>query len=120
VGHVLLPDFDVADVSRRHIREVFLEQFSPMRFVHEGLRGAPELIDAVVKLPSLVTEGVRVLERSTRPPEENPLKGVRATLLAGFCLVAGAIIMAFGGAWPLWAALFMGALLLAFRRSASR
>ena len=116
VGHVLLPDFDVADVSRRHIRAVFLEQFSPLRFMHEGLRGAPELIDAVVKLPSLVTEGVRVLERSTRPPAENPLKGVRATLLAGFCLVAGAIIMAFGGAWPLWAALFASALLLAFRR----
>jgi ubiquinone biosynthesis protein len=116
VGHVLLPDFDVADVSRRHVRTVFLEQFSPLRFVHEGLRGAPELIDAVVKLPSLVTEGVRVLERSTRPPAENPLKGVRATLLAGFCLVAGAIIMAFGGAWPLWAGLFTFAALLAFRR----
>ncbi len=116
VGHVLLPDFDVADVSRRHIRTVFLEQFSPLRFVHEGLRGAPELIDAAVKLPSLVTEGVRVLERSTRPPAENPLQGVRATLLAGFCLVAGAIIMAFGGTWPLWAGLFAAAVLLAFRR----
>lgn len=116
VGHVLLPDFDVAEVSRRYIRDVFLQQFSPMRFVHEGLRGAPELMDAVVKLPSLVTEGVRVLERSTRPPAENPLKGVRATLLAGFCLVAGAIIMAFGGPWALWATLFGGALLLAFRR----
>lgn len=118
VGHVLLPDFDVAVVSRRYVRDVFLEQFSPIRFVHEGLRGAPELIDAMVKLPSLVTEGVRVLERSTRPATENPLNGVRATLLAGFCLVAGAIIMAFGGAWPLWAGLFGGAALLAFRRGA--
>ncbi|HEX8726617.1 MAG TPA: AarF/UbiB family protein [Gemmatimonadaceae bacterium] len=116
VGHVLLPAFDVADVSRRHIRAVFLEQFNPLRFVHEGMRGAPELIDAAVKLPALVTEGVRVLERSTRPPPENPLRGVRATLLAGFCLVAGAIIMAFGGSWPLWAGLFAGAALLAFRR----
>ena len=69
-----------------------------------------------MKLPSLVTEGVRVLERSTRPPAENPLQGVRATLLAGFCLVAGAIIMAFGGTWPLWAGLFAAAVLLAFRR----
>ncbi len=116
VGHVLLPDFDVADVSRRHIRTVFLEQFNPFRFVHEGLRGAPDLLDAAVKLPSLVTEGVRVLERSTRPPAENPLKGVRATLLAGFCLVAGAILMAFGAAWPLWGVLYAAAVLLAFRR----
>ncbi len=116
VGHVLLPDFDVADVSRTYIRRVFLEQFSPIRFLQEGLREAPDLVDAMVKLPSLVTEGVRVLERSTRPPPENPLKGVRATLLAGFCLVAGAIIMTLGGAWPLWGTLFAGAVLLAFRR----
>lgn len=116
VGHVLLPDFDVAEISRRHIRRVFLEQFSPFRFVHEGVRGAPDLLDAAVKLPSLVTEGVRVLERSTRPPAENPLKGVRATLLAGFCLVAGAILMAFGAAWPLWGVLYAAAVLLAFRR----
>ncbi|MDE3171928.1 MAG: AarF/ABC1/UbiB kinase family protein, partial [Gemmatimonadota bacterium] len=116
VGHVLLPDFDVAEVSRRHIRRVFLDQFSPLRFVHEGLRGAPDLLDAAVKLPSLITEGVRVLERSTRPPPENPLKGVRATLLAGFCLVAGAILMAFGAAWPLWGVLYASAVLLAFRR----
>ncbi len=116
VGHVLLPDFDVAEVSRRHIRRVFLEQFSPLRFAHEGLRGAPDLLDAVAKLPSLITEGVRVLERSTRPPAENPLHGVRATLLAGFCLVAGAILMAFGAAWPLWSTLYAAAALLAFRR----
>ncbi len=116
VGHVLLPDFDVAEVSRKHIRRVFLEQFSPLRFVREGLRGAPELVDAFVKLPSLVTEGVRVLERSTRPRGENPLKGVRATLLAGFCLVAGAILMAYGVAWPMWSALYASAVLLAFRR----
>jgi ubiquinone biosynthesis protein len=118
VGHVLLPDFDVAEVSRRHIRRVFLDQFSPFRFVHEGLRGAPDLLDAAVKLPSLVTEGVRVLERSTRPAPENPLKGVRATLLAGFCLVAGSILMAFGAAWPLWGTLYASAVLLAFRRGA--
>lgn len=116
VGHVLVPDFDVAEVSRRHIRSVFLEQFSPIRIMKEELRGAPDLLDALVKLPSLVTEGVRVLERSTRAPTENPLTGVRATLLSGFCLVAGAILMAFGASPALWVTLFAGALLLAFRR----
>jgi ubiquinone biosynthesis protein len=116
VGNVLLPGFDVADVSRRHIRRVFLEQFSPIRMIREELRSAPDLVDALVKIPTLVTEGVRVLERNTRAPAEHPLSGVRGTLLAGFCLVAGAILFAFGGAWPLWGTLFAGALLLAFRR----
>jgi ubiquinone biosynthesis protein len=116
VGHVLQPEIDVAAVSRRHIRRVFLEQFSPVRIARDELRGAPDLLDALVKLPSLVTEGVRVLERNIRPPAEHPLAGVRATLLAGFCLVAGAILMSFGAAWPIWAVLFSVALILAFRR----
>ena len=67
-------------------------------------------------MPPLVTEGLRVLEKTTRRRTENPLSGLRGTLLAGFCLVAGAIIMAFGGAWPVWGALFALALLLAVRR----
>jgi len=116
VGHVLLPGFDVAQVSRHHMRNVFLEQFNPMRVIREGMRGTPDLVDAMVKLPSLVTEGVRVLERSTRAPAENPLTGVRGTLIAGFCLVAAAILMAFRQPWPVWTALFAAALLLAFRR----
>jgi ubiquinone biosynthesis protein len=116
VGHVLLPGFDVALVSRRHIREIFLLQFSPLRVLQEELRGAPDLVDALVKVPLLITEGVRVLEKSTRRAPENPFAGVRGTLIAGFCLVAGAILMVFGGPWPLWAGLFALAPLLALRR----
>ncbi|HVX39146.1 MAG TPA: AarF/UbiB family protein [Gemmatimonadaceae bacterium] len=116
VGHVLLPGFDVAEVSRKHVRQVFLEQFSPVRIIRDELRGAPDLLDALVKLPSLVTEGVRVLERNTRVPSENPLAGVRGTLLAGFCLVAGAILFALGGPWPVWLLLFLAAIPLAFGR----
>ena len=116
VGHVLLPGFDVAEVSRRHIREIFLLQFSPWRVLQEELRGAPDLMDALVKVPLLVTEGVRVLEKSTKRAPENPFAGVRGTLIAGFCLVAGAILMAFGGPWPLWVGLFALAPLLALRR----
>ncbi|HEX6534172.1 MAG TPA: AarF/UbiB family protein [Gemmatimonadaceae bacterium] len=116
VGHVLLPEFDVADVSRHHMRRVFLDQFSPARVIREGVRGTPELVDVIVKLPSLVTEGVRVLERSARAPAEHPLAGVRGTLIAGFCLVAGAILMAFGRPWPIWGALFAAAVVLALRR----
>ena len=116
VGHVLLPGFDVAEVSRRHIRRVFLEQFSPLRMIRDELRSAPDLVDALVKIPTLVTEGVRVLERSTRAPAEHPLSGIRGTLLAGFCLVAGSILLAFGAVWPVWGTLFGAAFLLAFRR----
>ena len=116
VGHLLLPGFDVAQVSRAHIRRIFLQQFSPVRLLQEELRGAPDLVDALMKVPLLVTEGVRVLERSTRTGRENPLAGVRGTLLAGFALVAGSILLAFRAPWPLWSALFLAALVLATRK----
>jgi ubiquinone biosynthesis protein len=116
VGHMLLPGFDVAEVSRRHIREVFLRQFSPVRFIQEELRSAPDLVDALARAPLLITEGLRVLERTTQRRAEQPLAGVRGTLFAGFALVAGAILMAFHGPWPLWAGLFLLTPFVAFRK----
>jgi ubiquinone biosynthesis protein len=116
VGHMLLPDFDVAAVSQPHITKIFLAQFNPLRLVREGLRGAPEIVDALVKAPLLVTEGLRVLEKTTRKPPENPLAGVRGTLFAGFCLVAGAILAAFGKPLFIWVPLFLIALILALRK----
>ena len=52
-----------------------------------------------------------------RTPQENPLSGLRGTLIAGSCLVAGAISMGFGAPWPVWAALFVIAFFLAIRKS---
>ena len=116
VGHILKPGFDVAQVSQTHIRKIFIHQFSPLRLVREGLRSAPDLVDALVKAPTLVTEGIRLLEQTTHRPRDNPFAGIRGTLLAGFCLVAGAILAAMQGPWPIWAALFVVALVLAVRR----
>lgn len=115
VGQKLRPGVDVAEVSRRHVGRIFVAQFSPLRLAREGLRGAPDLIDAVLKAPALITEGLRFLEKTTRQPQENPLAGMRGTVLAGFCLVAGAVLLAFGGPWPIWTVLFVLALILALR-----
>ena len=116
VGHVLLPGFDVAEVSKRHIRTLFIHQFSPLRLLAEGMRGAPDLVDAMAKMPLLVSDGLRVLERVARQPQQNPLSGLRGTLIAGSCLVAAAISMGFGAPWPVWVALFVIAFFLAIRR----
>jgi ubiquinone biosynthesis protein len=116
VGHVLLPGFDVAEVSKRHIRTLFIHQFSPLRLLTEGMRGAPDLVDAMAKMPLLVTDGLRVLEKVARQPAEHPLTGLRGTLIAGSCLVAGAISMGFGAPWPVWGGLFTIAFFLAIRR----
>ena len=117
VGHVLLPDIDVAKVSRTHIRRVFLDQFSPIRIVKEELRGAPDLVDAIVKMPLLVTEGLRVLERSARTPSgPSPLAGLRHSVLAGFALLGAVILFALGRPWPYWSVLLVIAVILGTRR----
>jgi ubiquinone biosynthesis protein len=118
VGQILLPGFDVAEVSKRHVRRVFIQQFSPVRLAQEGLRGAPDLVDALVKMPLLITEGLRVMEKSAKRSSENPFAGLRATLIAGFSLVAGAIILGFVGpqAWLLYVPFFVIALVLAVRK----
>jgi ubiquinone biosynthesis protein len=116
VGHALKAEFDVAAVSQGHIGRIFIGQFSPLRIARDGLRGAPELVDALVKAPMLVTEGLRYLEKTTREPPQNPLSGMRGTLFAGFTLVAGAILLAFDGPWPLWSALLVLSFILVLRR----
>ncbi len=118
VGHVLLPGFDVAEVSKKHVRRIFIAQFSPLRLLQEGLRGAPDVLDAFVKMPLLMTEGLRVLEKSARRHPENPLAGVRGSIVAGFCLVSGSIVLATQGPWPVWSMLFGLAIVLAARRGA--
>lgn len=115
VGHIMKPGFDVALVSQTHINKIFLRQFSPLRLAREGLRGAPELVDALVKAPMLITEGLRLLEIQTRRPSENPFAGIRGTIFGGFCLLAGAILASSGAPWQLAAALFVVGVLLAVR-----
>jgi ubiquinone biosynthesis protein len=115
VGQQLMPGIDIARVSRAHIRRIFLEQFSPIRIVREELRSAPDLVDALAKLPLLITEGARVLERSTRARSHSPLGGVRGALLSGFALLSAAIIVAMRGPWPAAVVLLALALLLASR-----
>jgi ubiquinone biosynthesis protein len=116
VGEQLLPGIDIAKVSRTHVRRIFLEQFSPVRLLRDELRAAPDLVDALAKMPLLITEGVRVLERSTRAPAQSPLGGVRGALLSGFALLAAAVVFALRGPWPMWSLLAVLALGLAMRR----
>lgn len=116
VGYLLDPQFNVAEVSQRHVSRIFRQQFSPARLLREGVRAAPDMVDALTKLPLLVTEGLRILEQQARQEPERPLSGVRATLFGGACLVAGAILVAFDGPWPLWVVLLTVGILLPLRR----
>jgi len=116
VGNVLLPGFDVAEVSRRHIRGLFIEQFSPLRLLSEGMRGVPEMVDAMIKMPLLITDGLRVLERLTRQPREPAWASLGPALSAIAFLAAGAAALWFRSPWPVWTGLLLSAFILALRR----
>lgn len=116
VGYMLNPDFNVADLSQRHINTVFRQFFSPVRLFQEGMRGAPDLVNALVKLPSLVSETLRLLEKQALQRPENPLAGLRATLLGASCLISGAILLAVDGPWAVSAVLMLIGLFVSLRR----
>lgn len=117
VGHILMPGLDVVAISQQHIQRIFLEQFSPLRLLGEAARSAPDLVEAVSQAPLLVHQGLKALDQmTTQRPRERPLVGVRGTLFGGFSLVAGAILVAAGGPWPLSALLIGLGVLVALRR----
>ncbi|MCK5379387.1 MAG: AarF/ABC1/UbiB kinase family protein [Acidobacteria bacterium] len=116
VGYMMNPNFDVAEVSERHVYRIFRTQLSPASLIQQGLRAAPDMVDALVRMPQLVSEGLRILEQQTQRPPEKPLAGLRGTLFGGFALVSGAILAAFDGPWPVWSLLIILGLLVPLRR----
>jgi ubiquinone biosynthesis protein len=116
VGFMLDKDFNVAEVSQRHVGRIFRHQYSPRRLLREAQRIGPQLVDALAKLPILVGESLRMLEQRTRRQPTRPLRGTRATLFGGFCLVAGAILAAFEGPWTVSVTLLILGLLVSLRK----
>jgi ubiquinone biosynthesis protein len=107
VGQILKPGLDVAAVSQAHSRKIFLDQFNPLTLAREAMQALPELLEAASKAPMLVTEGLRLLEQTTRRAPENPFAGLRGTIFGGFCLLAGAVLAGAHGPWPLSLGLFL-------------
>ncbi len=116
VGYLLDKEFNVAEVSARQMKRIYRQQFSPTQLFKNAQLMAPELLDAVGRLPALVSETTRFLEQRTRREPISPLRGVRATIFGGFCLVSGSLLAAFDGPWPLWVALLTAGILLPLRR----
>ncbi len=83
--------------------------------VRESALILPEMLDVLRKSPLILSEGMKVLETNLKKPPSGPLNGARGTILAGFCLVAGALLLSFNGPWFVWAALFIAAFFLALR-----
>ncbi len=115
VGYIFDPEIDIPTAARKHVRSILLHEFNPINMVRDSALIVPEMIDVLRKSPLILNEGIKLLETNLKKPPNGPLNGVRGTLLAGFCLLAGALIVAFKGPWYVWAPLFLIAVILALR-----
>ncbi len=115
VGNIFDPDIDIPTAARKHVRYILMQEFNPLTMLRESALVLPEMVDVIRKSPLLLTEGMRALESNLKKPPSGPLNGARSTLLAGFCLLAGAFILANNGPWYAWAGLLVVAVLLAIR-----
>jgi ubiquinone biosynthesis protein len=115
VGHIFDPEIDIPTAARRHVQAILLHEFNPINLVRDSALVLPEMVDVLRKSPLLLTEGMKVLETNLKKPPSGPLSGVRGTLMAGFCLLAGAWVLSSQGPWYVWAGLFIIAIILALR-----
>ena len=115
VGHIFDPEIDIPNAARRHVQYILMQEFNPVNLIRDSALVLPEMVDVLRKSPLILTEGMRVLEANLKKPPVGPLNGVRGTLLSGFCILAGAFILASNGPWYVWALLFILALFLALR-----
>ena len=113
VGRMLDPKMDVATVSRKHVARIFRSHFDPDALFRKLMSNAPEMIDLVVQSPQVLASGFRFLEEALndRSPQ-NPLAGLRSSILAGACIVGGVLALIQQGPVVVWVALFVIGFLL--------
>jgi ubiquinone biosynthesis protein len=114
VGRTLEPGLDVMALSRKHTTDIFQKRFDPRALGRELMANAPEMIDMAVQLPKLIASGYGYLEESLsdRTPE-NPLVGLRSSIIAGSCILGGVLAAVGNGSWFLWLPLFLIGFILA-------
>jgi len=115
VGFIFDPEMDIPTAARKHVRFILMQEFNPLTMIRESALILPEMMDVLRKSPLILAEGIKALETNLKRSPSGPLNGIRGTLLAGFCLFAGALLLAFNGPWFAWAALFIIAIILALR-----
>jgi ubiquinone biosynthesis protein len=107
VGRMVDPDLDVVALSRNHIAHIFRNQFRLERLTGELWRNGPELLDLVGRLPELLSQSARLLDRPSPSPTVSPLAGLRGAIVAAACILGGMLILAQSNSWLAGSALLL-------------
>jgi ubiquinone biosynthesis protein len=115
VGLMLDPNLNIPELSRKHIRAIYGEHYNPVHLFKQFMRGVPEIVDIVVRLPELISASSRYLQQIfNAPAQENPLRGLRSGLMAGACIIGGVIAYVYGAHPLLWVGLFASSIIFFF------
>lgn len=115
VGLLLDPNLDIPALSRKHISSIYAEHYSPKKLFKQLMRGVPELVDIMTRLPEFASASTRYLQQVfNAPAPENPLAGLRSALMAGACIIGGVIAFVYGAPMFLWMGLFVSSVIFFF------
>jgi ubiquinone biosynthesis protein len=120
VGLLLDPDLELTVVARKHIRAILRDEFDLGRLWQQTVINAPELMDILRRSPMILARVLQRLEHEQIGPHPISYPGLKEIVLAGFALIAIAILVSAGVPWPIWLALILVAVMLALRGLGAR
>jgi ubiquinone biosynthesis protein len=106
VGNQLVPGINVVAVSKKHIRNLLLEEFNLIKTFKASILLVPEILDTLKQSPLYINDLKRILEYQVGTDKGNPLTVILGTAFGGICLLTGAVLAAFGLPWWLWGFFF--------------
>jgi ubiquinone biosynthesis protein len=114
VSNLLEPGLELTTAARKPIQNIILHEFGPNAIARKVMISGPEFLDALLESPQVFAQGLQRLDKEIRAPQVSEgWRGLREVMLAGFCLVAVAILIAAGVTWWAWSVLLLAAIGLA-------
>ena len=113
MGNTLDPGLNIPAASRKPVQGILKNQFSPLNILKDIILVLPEMVDIISVSPLIISEGLKSFETNLKKTPSGEMKSIRTSILAGFCLMAGAILVSAGAPWPVWTGLFGLAVILA-------
>lgn len=107
LGNQLLPGINVVSVSKKHIKNLLISEFNPIKITKDSILIIPEILDTLKQSPLYINDLKQLLEDQVETGRPRILVDILGTAFGGICLITGAILAAFGLPWWLWTAFFL-------------
>ena len=95
-------DIELASAARSHVQKIILSEFNPLDLWRNSLLSAPEFLDVLRRSPMILANMLQQMEGRNQMPAGPSYPGIKQTILAGFCLVAVALLVTAGAHWLVW------------------